>query len=244
MGFFDGITTNLNGLRWAVKSPKLMALGLARFFAMLLLAVICVILVMAYRQEATSLLWSKPQSTWLVFIWQALSWFVSLFLLGLSAILSYLIAQILFSVVIMDIMSRATEKLATGEVASAYQGSMWRQLIHLVTQEAPRALFPVLIVLLLTFLGLLTPLGPLFAILSPLVTVVFLAWDNTDLVPARRMVPFKERFRFLLKTLPFHLGFGLWFLIPVLNLLFLSFAPVGGTLYRVTTGTAKAPEIS
>jgi CysZ protein len=76
------------------------------------------------------------------------------------------------------------------------------------------------------------------------VTVVFLAWDNTDLVPARRMVPFQERFRFLLKTLPFHLGFGLWFLIPVLNLLFLSFAPVGGTLYRVATGTAKAPEIS
>jgi CysZ protein len=167
MGFFDGITTNLSGLRWAAKSPKLVALGLTRFFAMLLLAVICVILVIAYRQEAMSLLWIKPQSAWLVFIWQALSWIVSLFLLGLSAILSYLIAQILFSVVIMDIMSRVTEKLATGEVASAYQGSTWRQFIHLVTQEAPRALFPVLIVLLLTFLGLLTPLGPLLPSCRP-----------------------------------------------------------------------------
>jgi CysZ protein len=35
----------------------------------------------------------------------------------------------------------------------------------------------------------------------------------------------------LLKTLPFHLGFGLLFLVPVLNILLLSFAPVGATLY-------------
>ena len=52
-----------------------------------------------------------------------------------------------------------------------------------------------------------------------------------DLVPARRLQPFSERFRFLLKTLPFHLGFGLLFLVPVLNILLLSFAPVGATLY-------------
>jgi CysZ protein len=39
------------------------------------------------------------------------------------------------------------------------------------------------------------------------------------------------RFRFLLKTLPFHLGFGLLFLVPALNILLLSFAPVGATLY-------------
>jgi CysZ protein len=31
--------------------------------------------------------------------------------------------------------------------------------------------------------------------------------------------------------LSFHLGFGLCFLIPALNMLFLSFAPVGATLY-------------
>lgn len=242
MGFVDGITYNLQGLRWALKSPKLLALGLARFVAMLLLAVICVVMVIAYRQDATGLIWSKPQSAWLVLIWQALSWLVALFLLGLSAILSYLVAQMLFSVVIMDIMSRVTEKLVTGQIAPDSEGSAWRQFLHLVTQEAPRTLFPVLLVLLLTILGLLTPLGPLLAFLSSLVTVIFLAWDNTDLVPARRLVPFRERFQSLLKTLPFHLGFGLWFLVPVLNLLFLSFAPVGGTLYRVHLETGKAPD--
>ena len=82
-------------------------------------------------------------------------------------------------------------------------------------------------------LGWLTPLGPFVAIISSAVAAVFLSWDNTDLVPARRLDPFGRRFKFLLKNLPFHLGFGLLFIIPVVNILFLSFAPVGATLYYV-----------
>ena len=57
--------------------------------------------------------------------------------------------------------------------------------------------------------------------------------DSSLLIPARRLEPFGSRFKFLLKNLGFHLGFGLWFLIPGLNILFLSFAPVGATLYHI-----------
>ena len=70
-------------------------------------------------------------------------------------------------------------------------------------------------------------------ILSTSAAVTFLAWDNTDLVPARRYQPFRKRFQFLIRNLPFHLGVGLLFIIPVFNILSLSFAPVGGTLYYV-----------
>jgi CysZ protein len=80
-------------------------------------------------------------------------------------------------------------------------------------------------------LGWFTPLGPLMAIVTSGISVIFIAWDNTDLIPARRLDPFKKRLKRLLKTLPFHLGFGLLFLLPGLNILFLSFAPVGATLY-------------
>jgi CysZ protein len=82
-------------------------------------------------------------------------------------------------------------------------------------------------------LGWLTPLGHLLTILSSLIAVIFLAWDNTDLVPARRLYPFKTRFKFFYKNLPFHLGFGLLFLIPIASLFFLSFSPVGATLYYI-----------
>jgi CysZ protein len=79
--------------------------------------------------------------------------------------------------------------------------------------------------------GWVTPLGPILTLLSSALAILFLSWDNTDLIPARNLVPFKKRFGFLMKTIPFHLGFGLPFLIPILNILFLSFAPVGATLY-------------
>ena len=233
MSFFDGIIYNLKGLRWAMKSPKLLMLGLTRFFAMIFLAVIFGSVIIAYRQEILGLLWSKPQSDWLILIWHLLSWIVSLSLFGLSTILSYLAAQILFGVIIMDIMSQVTEKLATGKIAHKSQGGVFQQFVYLVMQEVPRAVFPILLTLLLVVIGWLTPLGPPLTVLSSFVAITFLAWDNTDLIPARQLMPFKYRFRFLMKTLPFHLGFGLWFLIPVLNILFLSFAPIGATLYHI-----------
>ena len=105
--------------------------------------------------------------------------------------------------------------------------------MFLLKQEIPRATVPVLLTLLLIIIGWVTPLGPVVTVLSSAIAVVFLAWDNTDLIPARRLVPFGERFRVLRRTLPFHLGFGVLFLIPFFNILFLSFAPVGATLYYI-----------
>jgi len=62
---------------------------------------------------------------------------------------------------------------------------------------------------------------------------VWPAFHNFLLVPARRLYPFKTRFKFFYKNLPFHLGFGLLFLIPIASIFFLSFSPVGATLYYI-----------
>ena len=85
--------------------------------------------------------------------------------------------------------------------------------------------------IVIVILGWFTPLGPVLTIVSPLVAGIFLAWDNTDLVPARRLVPFDRRWQLFRRNLLFHLGFGLPLLIPGLNIVLLSFAPVGATLY-------------
>jgi CysZ protein len=128
-------------------------------------------------------------------------------------------------------MSRITERMVSGEEKEPEKMAFFSQLFFLIKQETPRAIVPVVLSLLILVLGWLTPLGPVVTIFSSLLAVIFLAWDNTDLVPARRRYPFKARFKLLLKSLPFHIGFGLLFLIPVLSLFFLSFAPVGATLY-------------
>ena len=216
-----------------LKTPKLLLLGIIRFMVMSLITILSAGLILVYHQEILNLMWSKPASQWIIWLWHLLSWLLSVVLIGCAIVLSYLVSQILFSVLIMDLMSRITEKTVTGTIREPSKISWWRQFLFLIKQEIPRTIVPVLLSLVLIGLGWLTPLGPIVTIISSAATVIFLAWDNTDLIPARRMVPFKDRFRLLTSTLPFHLGFGLLFLIPLLNIVFLSFAPVGATLYYI-----------
>lgn len=208
-------------------------LGLIRFFIVILITIFTAGLILVYHQEILSFMWSKPESLWVTWLWYLLSWLLSAVLVGLSAVISFLVSQILFSVLLMDLMSRITESMVTGTIQEQKKIPGWQQFLFLVKQEIPRATVPVLLSLLLIILGWLTPLGPIIALLSSAVAVIFLAWDNTDLLPARQLVPFKERFQSLMRSLLFHLGFGILFLIPVLNILFLSFAPVGATLYHI-----------
>lgn len=233
MTFLSGIAYNFRGLSLGIRTPKLLFLGLIRFFALMLLTILFGSLILAYRQDLLGMLWSMPESRWLIWLWYLVSWLLALLLLGASAVSGYLVSQVFFSVVIMDAMSRITEKMVTGQVIGPPEQSFFLLLLQLVRQEIPRAILPVTLLMLLLVVGWLTPAGPIISTLSSCLAVVFLAWDNTDLPSARRMVPFKQRVDFLLKTLPFHLGFGLPFLIPILNALLLSFAPVGATLYQV-----------
>ena len=239
MNILKGIKYNLQGLWLGIKTPKLLLLGFIRFAVVIFITIITSGLILAYHQEILSLIWARPESPWIIWLWHVLSWLLSLILVGFAAVLSYLVSQILFSVIIMDYMSRITELMVTGQVNEPERLSLLRLFSHLIKQEIPRTISPVLLSLLLMILGFLTPLGPILAILTSCMAVIFLTWDNTDLVPARRLVPFKERFKLMSKTILFHLGFGVLFLIPGLNILFLSFAPVGATLYFIEKHDGK-----
>lgn len=231
MQIIDGVRYNLRGLKIGLKTPKLLFLGLLRFFVVIILAIGLSSIILLYQQEIISLVWSRPESPWIIWLWYLVSWLVSTLLVILSSVLSYLFSQIFFAVVIMDKMSRITEGIKIGHVTEQNNMPFFKQLIFLIKQEIPRTVIPILMLIILSIIGWLTPLGPIITILSSLIAVVFLSWDNTDLVPARRFLRFKQRFAFLMKNLSFHLGFGLLFLVPVFNILSLSFAPIGATLY-------------
>ena len=232
MNFFSGIRYNLRGLWFGLKTPRLLILGISRFAILLLFAAIGAAVVLSYHDQALSLVWLKPESPWITWLWHLVSWLMALLMVGISSIVAYLVSQLLFSVVIMEAMSRITEQMVTGKVLESPKTSLFTQLFYLIRQEIPRTILPILCILLLTVIGWLTPFAPLLSILAAGLAVIFLAWDNTDLVPARRMTPFSKRFSWLVKTFLFHLGFGLLFLIPIANILLLSFAPVGATLYH------------
>ncbi len=233
MGFLKGIQYNIRGLAIGLKTPKLLALGLTRFAAVILITGLGAGLVLAHHTDIVNLIWSMPESGWLVWLWHILSWTVTLMLLAVSTLVAYLVAQIFFCVFIMDLMSRITEKMISGRTMNPENATILTQLFFLIRQEIPRTLIPLVITLFIVIGGLLTPLGPVITLASSAVAAIFLAWDNTDLVPARRLVSFGDRFAFLRKTVFFHLGFGLLFLIPLVNILFLSFAPIGATMYYI-----------
>ena len=230
-GFFHGIRYNFRGLKFGLKTPSLLALGVTRLVIILVLTAVAIALVIARYQQITEAIWTRPESSWLIWLWYVLSWLVVLLLSGISAVVAFLVAQILFSVLIMDYMSRIVERRTIGDEVAPPAMPWFSYFFYLLKQEIPRAILPICSSLLLMVLGWLTPLAPVLTLLSPLLAGVFLAWDNTDLVPARRLVAFGERFTFLRRNFGFHLGFGLCFLIPIFNILLLSFAPVGGTLY-------------
>jgi len=231
MDLVRGVMYNFRGLGMSLRTGRLLFWGLVRFFLIFLVMSVLAGLILAYHQEIMNLLWNRPESRWLLWIWHLLSWFVSIFLIVISGLLSFLVSQVLFSVLIMDLMSRITEKKVTGGVRTPEGASFWKQFAAVITQEIPRSFVPLCLSLFIMALGWMTPFGPIVTLLSSGLAVTFLSWDNTDLTPARNLLPFKTRFRFLMKNVPFHLGFGLPFLIPGLNLLFLAFAPVGATLY-------------
>lgn len=233
MDILQGIRFNFRGLLLGLRTPSLLMLGMLRFLVFLLIGAGAALVFFAYHQDLMQLIWVRPESLWILWLWHLASWLLSLVLLALTSILAYFVCQIIFSVVIMDQMSRITERLVTGGEKKPSGISVTAQLVYLVRQEVPRALIPVLATLVVMAIGWMTPLGPVLTLAGPLVAVMFLAWDNTDLLPARRLLPFKERFGSFRRHLMFHLGFGLPFLIPLVNILLLSFAPVGATLYQV-----------
>jgi CysZ protein len=233
MNFLSGIAYNYKGLKLGLKTPKLLFLGLVRFIAIVLITVVSASLILKYHSEILGLLWSKPESNWIVWLWYIVSWLLTLLLTGISAVVAFLVAQVLFSVLIMDAMSRITEQKVSGREKEVERMSWFKYFFYLLSQEIPRTFIPVIIALMLMVVGWLTPLSPVLTVISALTAGIFLAWDNTDLIPARRYESFGDRFKFLLKHLGFHLGFGLWFLIPILNIVFLSYAPVGATLFYV-----------
>ena len=243
MGFIKGINYNFRGLLLGIKTPKLLFWGLLRFCVVVLITILSASLIFVYHQEIMGFIWTKPVSHWILWLWYLMSWILFFCLVGFAAVISYLVSQILFSVVVMDHMSKITERMITGEVADDEKVSILKTFGYLVSQEIPRTTVPVMLSILLMIVGWLTPLGPVVAVFSSAVAAVFLAWDNTDLIPARQFIPFKTRFRLLLNAIPFHLGFGLPFLIPGLNLFLLSFAPIGATLYHMDKNDAhvKSP---
>ena len=239
MDLYLGIKYNIKGFVFSLRNPRLLLLGILRFAIILILTFACIGLIFYWHDQILNLIWKMPEAGFMYYLWKLFSWIVFIILALISILIAYILAQLLFCVFIMDYMSRITEEIILKQKPEPVRGSLFSSVIYLIKQEIPRTVIPLIISFFLMIIGFFVPLGFFIMIISSISAGVFLAWDNTDLIPARRMYSFKKRLGFLRQNLLFHIGFGLLFLIPLANILFLSFAPVGATMYYLDTGVMK-----
>ena len=119
MNLFSGLLYNFRGLWLGIRTPRLLLLGFLRFAVVAILTVAVSGLILAKHADILALLWQQPESPWIVWVWHLASWLLSLMLMGISAVAAYLLAQVLFAVFVMDLMSRITERMVTGKVTAS-----------------------------------------------------------------------------------------------------------------------------
>ena len=133
MSLISGIMYNLRGMWLGVRTPKLLFLGLARFFVIVILTIASTSLFLYYHEQILTLVWTRPDNQWLVWLWQFFSWLLSIILAGVAALFAYLLSQMLFSVVIMDYMSQITERITTGQTEGHLQQPFFQHFFYLLT---------------------------------------------------------------------------------------------------------------
>ena len=149
MEFISGITYNVRGLGLGLKTPKLLLLGFIRFAAVILITIFAASIILLYHKEILDLIWTKPESQWIAWLWHVLSWLLSFILVGISAVFSYLVSQILFSVIIMDYMSRLTARITRVHEKESEKRPLLKLWFYLSRQESPRTISPVVISLVI-----------------------------------------------------------------------------------------------
>ena len=89
MEILRGIQFNIRGLMMGLRTPSLLMLGLLRFLVFLLIGVGAAVIFFAYHQDIMLMIWAKPASLWLVWLWYLASWLLSLVLIALTSVAGF-----------------------------------------------------------------------------------------------------------------------------------------------------------
>jgi len=217
--FWRGVRAFPRGIGWLIKNPRYLVLAFLPGAIGLLAFVILGWWFLSNHHFVVSLLGTFESDVWYkkaaVFLFLRL-FDIAFFLL--SAALSFLIVNIVASP-IYDVISVAVERSVRGTATEI----SFLQSLRLVIEEMKKVAFILMISTPLMFV-------PGLNILSSLVTAFLLGWEFCDFTLARRGLSFKERFGWAWAEIPAVTGFGIWLIIPFMQLITLPFAVVGGTL--------------
>lgn len=222
--FFAGLRSFPRGVRWLVDHPFWCFVLLIPVIVSCMLLFLGLGLFMTYADEVHAwILFTKPDSMLL----QPLYWVAKLFLyiiVIIVGLLAFMLSINILAAPIYEFLSVAVEKDLLG-VDKVEEIGLWASLL-LVKEELKKAIF----IAAVTF-GLL--LIPGVNLLSPFLAAFFIGWDFYDYPLARRGWSFKRRLGFVFSHFWSVMGFGLWLVIPGLQLLFMPLAVTGGTMLAI-----------
>lgn len=188
-----------------------------------------------YYGDLVALIWAKP-SFWLWRIFWYLLYvliFVAVLLIGYVA---FFVVQGIITAPFNDLLSEKVEELAYGRepkpfVWGTFAKGIGMTLLHEVAKLSLwlAVMIPLFLISFIPVIGTVV-----FAVGGFITTARFFAYDHLDYCMARRLWPFKRK-RAALKahralTSGFGAGVALVVLIPVVGLLSIPMAAVGGTL--------------
>lgn len=160
----------------------------------------------------------EPQEFWRLTLYYVTWGAVNIMFLILTFVSFLLLTSVLASPV-FEVVSMAVEKDITGEPVPE---TSLLQSLKLITVELKKALFILTVSTLLLFI-------PIINVISFVITAFLLGWNFYDYPLARRGWTFRQRFGFVLKHFGSVTGFGLWLMIPFVQIFLMPLAIVGGT---------------
>jgi CysZ protein len=189
-----------------------------------------------YYGELVAWIWARPDSWLLRLLWYAMYIFI-LAAVVLLAYFTFFVVQSILSAPFNDLLSERVEALAFGREPPAFSSRrLLRDLGLTLLHELAKLSIYAAVMVPLFLVNLVVPVigTALFAVGGGYMTAVFFAYDFLDYSMARRGWRFGRKWGTLRAHRALTLGFGgslaTALLVPVIGLLCVPMAAVGGTL--------------
>lgn len=223
-----GLKAYWRGVAWLRAHPRYLAYLMIPGLLGLLFLVAGISFFVSYDQQVMDwILFAKPAGEGVAYFLFTLLYYVCYVLLYVATIvLALLTSFLLMNVVaspIYEVVSVAVERDVTGREPEEFGFGATLRIMLVELKKV--ALILVLSIILLLIPG--------FNVLSTLAAAFLIGWDFFDYPLARRGWSLGQRLRFVGGEFWSVLGFGLWLIIPFVQLIMLPLAVAGGTLLNL-----------
>ena len=222
--FLLGFSVFIDGLRWLRQNPSCLLL---LFFPIVLsFSIVAFALGIFFSNYFESfvatLIFFTPDTWWTTALFYLIKFILSVAVVILAFLVQVLLVNILSSP-IYEYVSLQVEKSISDKQPEDF--TFWQSL-KLMKEEIKKSFF-------ILFCSVIVLFIPGVNVLSPVLTCFFLAWEFYDFTLARRAWLFNQRLPQALKHFWSLLGLGIWMLLPLVQIVTMPLAVVGGTMLAI-----------